>query len=359
MRYPLLFHNEEAKMTENLTKSGKIEHQPGVGVDNLFPFFVRRGRSKADWMAGYIDSAGRTVIPAVYDHAGRFREGLATVQQGRDWGVIAEDGSWRLRPFWDSSVKIGSGRIIVGLGGKYGLLDTDGKELMPLKYDAILGFSESLAVVRVEDRVGDRHGFINLNGEEVIPLTFERAGHFKEGLAPVKYQREWYFIDRQGKFVFKIGPVKFVGQFENGLARYEVDGRTGYINTRGEVAIEPKFAHGSVFSEGLAAASAGKLTGFIDRSGSWAVSPRFYDAIEFSEGLAGVKLSKSYRSGSSGFIDPAGNLVIPAKFRVVDRFEQGLSLVETEDEIAYINRQGEFVWRAPWVDAPIYSNLRP
>ena len=346
-------------MTANCPKSEKIEQRPHVGVGHLFPFFVRKGRSKADWMAGYIDSSGRTVIPAVYDHASRFREGLATVKQGEDWGVIAQDGSWRLRPFWDSSVKIGSGRIIVGLGGKYGLLDTDGKEIMPLRYDVILDFSESLAVVRVEDRVGDRHGYINLKGEEVIPVTFERAGQFKEGMAPVKHQGEWYLIDGQGKFVFKIGPVKFVGQFEDGLARYEVNKKTGYINTRGEVAIGPQFDTGLPFSEGLAVVQVGKLYGFIDHSGYWAVPPRFYYATEFSEGLAGVKLAESYDVGSRGFIDRAGNLIIPAKFRGVDRFEQGLSLVETEGEIGYINRHGEFVWRAPWVDAPISSYLRP
>jgi hypothetical protein len=346
-------------MSENSTKSENIEQRPPVGVGHLFPFFVRKGRSKANWMAGYIDFAGRTVIPAVYDHAGRFREGLATVKQGKDWGAIAPDGSWRVRPFWDSSVKIGSGRIIAGLRGKYGLLDTDGKEIMPLRYDAILGFSESLAEVRVEVQGRDRHGFINLEGEEVIALTFENAGRFKEGLAPVKHQGEWYLIDRQGKFLYKIGPVKFVGQFEDGLARYEVNGKTGYINTRGEVAIEPQFDPGLPFSEGLAVVQVGKLYGFIDRSGSWAVTPRFYHATGFSEGLAGVRLGESYGVSSTGFIDRAGNLVIPAKFRTVDRFEQGLSLVETDDEIGYVNRQGQFIWRSPWVDVPIYSNLRP
>jgi hypothetical protein len=86
---------------------------------------------------------------------------------------------------------------------------------------------------------------------------------------------------------------------------------------------------------------------------------RFYHATQFSEGLAQVRLDKNLEVGSSGFIDGAGNLVIPAVFHEADRFDHGLSLVNTEDEIGYINQKGEFVWRAPWVDVPIYSNLRP
>jgi hypothetical protein len=59
------------------------------------------------------------------------------------------------------------------------------------------------------------------------------------------------FIDRTGQIVI---PLCFdaVGEFSEGLARFERDGRWGYINRTGNVVIEPTFPWAEEFHEGLA-----------------------------------------------------------------------------------------------------------
>lgn len=42
---------------------------------------------------GYVDASGKAVIPATFDHAGAFADGLAPVEVGDRWGYIDPPGN--------------------------------------------------------------------------------------------------------------------------------------------------------------------------------------------------------------------------------------------------------------------------
>ena len=75
-----------------------------------------------------------------------------------------------------------------------------------------------------------------------------RAG---EHLFPVEDRGRGGFIDQAGKLAI---PLCFdaVGDFSEGLARFERDKKWGYIDTAGRVVIEPKYPWAQEFSESLA-----------------------------------------------------------------------------------------------------------
>lgn len=80
------------------------------------------------------------------------------------------------------------------------------------------------------------------------------------------------------------------------------------------------------------------LCGFINSRGELAIEPRFADAMDFSEGLAGVK-----HNGAWGFINPAGVKVIEPRYNMkCGRFHCGLAAVED----GFINQKGDLV--IPW-----------
>ena len=58
----------------------------------LFPIFVRQGRSPQRYKAGYINRDGAVQIEPLFDDAGTFSEGLATIKVGALWGAISPDG---------------------------------------------------------------------------------------------------------------------------------------------------------------------------------------------------------------------------------------------------------------------------
>ena len=95
---------------------------------------------------------------------------------------------------------------------------------------------------------------------------------------------------------------------------FELNGLYGYLNSRGNVAIAPKFPFAAArFSEGLANVSIctdrGFLWGFIDESGKFAIPPRFEDSKPFREGMAGIKVNSKW-----GFINTKGELIVSPQF---------------------------------------------
>jgi hypothetical protein len=76
----------------------------------------------------------------------------------------------------------------------------------------------------------------------------------------------------------EIVPVaaKSYGDFSNGLAYAKLeDGKVGFINTKGEWAIQPSFDGVGDFSYGFAVAKSNGAWGIIDTKGKWVCEPKF------------------------------------------------------------------------------------
>jgi hypothetical protein len=109
------------------------------------------------------------------------------------------------------------------------------------------------------------------------------------------------------------------------LFKVTKDGKSGFINDRGQVVIELVFNGVSSFSEGLARIYVGDKVGFIDTIGNIKIQPRFDTVSEFSEGMAYATTGDKY-----GYIDTTGNFVIEPKFYRCWDFENGYALVMQE-----------------------------
>jgi len=64
--------------------------------------------------------------------------------------------------------------------------------------------------------------------------------HYFDGLAKFQTQGKWGFVDTTGNVIVK--PIyDYVGNFINGRANIEINGKQGYINKKGTVVIKQKF----------------------------------------------------------------------------------------------------------------------
>ena len=81
-----------------------------------------------------------------------------------------------------------------------------------------------------------------------------------------------------------------------GLSPALVEGKWGFIDTTGKLAIQPQFDGASAFHEGLAAVRVGAESsgkwGFIDSAASFVIDPRFDATRFFNESLAPVSIGK-------------------------------------------------------------------
>lgn len=213
------------------------------------------------------------------------------------------------------------------------------------------------------------HGYTLANADEDCD--------FSENMIPVAYRGEVGYADKTGKIVIKPKFEEAYG-FDEGLALIKKDGKYGYINPKGKIIIKPTFEDAWGFSGGRAKITQNDKYGFIDKTGKIVIAPTLHEADNwFAQNLVAVKkgdkwgfigpdgrtkiaFEYDYASGFSeelalvakkisptsdiyhfGFIDRYGNIVIPLNYDRATSFVDGTATVTKDNQIFYINKQGE------------------
>lgn len=119
-----------------------------------------------------------------------------------------------------------------------------------------------------------------------------------------RYKGNGYVKTDDGKTTIK--RLKWVAESyrdTDSLVCYCVDNRRGYFNKNtGEVVIEPKYDHAWIFSEGLAAVDDNGWIKFIDSKGNVVIEPgmeydNYLDGMTFSGGYCVIRTSKELKYG--------------------------------------------------------------
>ncbi|MDL2228601.1 WG repeat-containing protein, partial [Odoribacter sp. OttesenSCG-928-L07] len=146
---------------------------------------------------GIIYRNGKEKCPPIYNHIGYFRDGIAPVNQGGNIGGIFLD--------------YGYGFAVDCFGGKWGFIDNHGKEVCNCKYDSVEFLQECWAIniggmqsapfdeygQREIKTEGGKWGIINSEGKEICPPKYDYIGVFRDGFALVNIggynKRPWGF----------------------------------------------------------------------------------------------------------------------------------------------------------------------
>src|SRR5580693_3498079 len=101
-----------------------------VWTDRLFPVFVREGRSRKRYKAGYVNCLGEIVIPSTFEGAYPFRNGLASGKQGGLWGAVKSSGDLAVPRFYGAPLVFSDGLAEFGDGAggdKRGVISVTGE----------------------------------------------------------------------------------------------------------------------------------------------------------------------------------------------------------------------------------------
>ena len=93
--------------------------------------------------------------------------------------------------------KFQSGRAKVKVNGLYGIIDIDGKEVVPPKYEVIQPFKDNRARVSANQL----WGIIDMNGKEIVPVKYEKIGLFQNRKAHIREDGKWGIISWDGKVI--------------------------------------------------------------------------------------------------------------------------------------------------------------
>jgi serine/threonine protein kinase len=283
---------------------------------------------------GYIDEKGDEVIPAQWDGAEFFSDGLARVKKGDKYDYI--DPSGRLigrnpsqeHYAWDEAGSFSEGLAPVATGGKWGFIDDEGQLAIPAEWEKADSFSQGLA--RVE-RAG-LSGFIDTKGRLVIPAQWKQAGPFSEGLAWVRVETPAATLDAEGKAVLG------------------AEAKFGFIDPAGKLLIPAKWDDARPFSEGLAAVKTGADFGYIDSHGELVIAAEWRQAGPFSGGLAPVQTTHFSLPKPKGTADSPDPPLLPELWR-----DYNFKSLTVTSAYGFIDRTGKVVIPAQWDKARSFS----
>ena len=186
--------------------------------------------------------------------------------------------------------------------GKWGFIDTTGTTVIAPQYEAVRGFSDGMAAVRLNDK----WGYVNHAGQLAIPARYVAVYDFHDG-------RAW--ADTAG-----------------GSVCFDVSGRPAF-----QLDCDANWS----FSESLSAVRTGWHWGFVDCQGKLVVDTLFDNAYRFSEGLAPVALEDGTTGDMLwGYVARDGKLAIQPAYDNADGFACNRALVSIADAGFYIDRRG-------------------
>lgn len=273
---------------------------------------------------GYINEKGEMVIHPKFDSAMSFSEGLAQVRQDGKMNFIDKKGNVVFDTQFRSVDFFSEGLACVENDeGKCGYIDLKGNYIIDPKFVSAMPFINGVAPVSSmvqtddDDKASLKWGIIDKEGKELVPIRYDdiycgadgedvclEDGYFSDGLLAVKSGDEW-----------------------------------GYINEKGNMVIAPQFDEALAFSDGMAIVLQGKKWGYINLEGEYVIQPTFKSAFRFSEGLACVEND----DGKWGYVDLKGNYVISPQFVYAGAFVDGVAVVNSEHKYGIINEKGNYV----------------
>lgn len=273
---------------------------------------------------------------------------------GEKIGYKNPAGQVIIKPRFEEANVFLNGYATVRIGGRWGMIDSTGREVLPLKYRDLDYFAEGLAGASLD---GKKFGFVNTAGAVVIPFTFDGVGSFSEGRATAIMGRKCALINKKGVL---LTPYKYQGieLMKGGIARVclQNDSRDGvqysnywgFINVQGkEISKLNNYGYeASNLENGYAVTcvdlhNSSYASALIDKTGRV--------VIPASAGYAFGTCTNSYlrvkKGFPSGIVDYTGKVLLPVNFWQITEFTfgaDGKSLAKaftSERDFYYINEK--------------------
>ncbi|MBK8396539.1 MAG: WG repeat-containing protein [Leptospiraceae bacterium] len=280
---------------------------------------------------GLINTTGEILIPPKYD------------------GVLSEEAPYIPRLFGKPSGELTQDRIFFGKDGyarvfkespdrfnrirKYGIVNSEGKELIPPQYHKIDFFQNDIAAFSVSEK-GIQYGLISISGEIILEPSYRNI----ESLVPfgeadeVIWSASYYdkdekrvlhkLLSKEGK---ELSELRFhqVKPFQNGLAfaRKTHTSLWGQIDRTGNWSLEPTYKSLS----DIIPREETKKKYIVELDGKRYYREKEENALWFSERKLDPydKVEREFW----GFSDLAGNVIYPAQSFEKGLFSDGVSWV--------------------------------
>ena len=148
---------------------------------------------------GLIDLSGKEIIEPGINRLMGFKDGRGLVRENYEYYYIAEDASWR-DGYFEKAERYQHGIAAVRKGGKWGIINRNGLNLISNKYDQITTFESGFAKVQLSQFVG----LADLNGKLIIPPEYEYITYAGDGLFRIENGGQIGYLRKDGTWVWRL-----------------------------------------------------------------------------------------------------------------------------------------------------------
>lgn len=282
---------------------------------------------------GFVDYDGNETVPPIYSEVSDFDESghakfskLSKNKKQFQYGLMDLSGNITIPPKYESLGKCQNQRIWAMKKEKVGFLTCTGKEVLPLKYETVIPFSEGIAAYK------NRKGlfqYIDVDGDKLFKTNYQVASKFRNGTAVVQENDNWYFIDKNGKKTVGPLPYNSVSSYQDGLYAVKSGDLKGRINQKGDVIIPVEF-------QAL----------HMQRR------ERYFTEVRKSENGSTTEFKSNFdpsfvyakKDGKWGLLDTSGKTILPIKFSDIENsgFVNGsIRVIDQSGNMLFFNKAGQ------------------
>lgn len=284
------------------------------------------------------DHSGKIISEKRFDNYGGFGN-RNSVSIGGKWGMIDSSGKQSIPIIYDYLYPRHDGTVWARNDHKTGLLDSAGQVIAPLIYNSIDTFAMGRALVKK----GELYGFIAKDGKEKIPTVFKETSPFRDGYALVRDAGRWSFIDTNGREVVSPVPYRrgnpWCEKSRTGIMQTIKNWKYGITDSTGRILVP--FIYDDLYcihnEDHLFIAGLNKKYGCIDTSGSPLI-PVIYDNVSVSNGVAIVKSGTKH-----GCYLPSGQKILEVELQEVSVGKAGI-IVKKDNKYGFYDRAGSEVF---------------
>ncbi len=258
----------------------------------IVPFEVSYGEVKQDiifaknrltskW--GAFDNKGKVLLPYAFDElsTGDIMLHIIGKKNGK-FRYFTLEGKPMHDTEWEFASYYQNGRAVVGMGGKYGFIDTEGKVVVPLQYryaDNFAGYGDKLYAYVIRDKA------MELIDQFGNPLPYRGNIASYHSFSVKKYA--WYESATRIETPFDSGEYPYAGYI---FAQVRATKKTGLLNILGEWVLPPEYDQILASSNGVSLTEQNTALAFVQQQGKWGIVgflgqilvPPTYDTIVYS-----------------------------------------------------------------------------
>jgi len=129
---------------------------------------------KKDELYGFIDGTTfKEIVPIRAEVITCFKDGIASMKINNDWILIDSLGQVYTKDRYKNTKLLENGFAQVEKDGKYGIIDENGKYVVPLMYDEMKFIVNKDNKYFIGVKRNDKYGIINIKNEVIYPFIFE------------------------------------------------------------------------------------------------------------------------------------------------------------------------------------------